>query len=105
MKIAILTATMLVAGCATTPEGIQREAVVATHQSAKAPIEIAQCMKDLMPGLDVYPGADEISVSNKNQWGSILLNWRIIKTATGSTIEVRKTNSIAPGMALATRCF
>lgn len=58
-----------------------------------------------MPGLDIYPGENEVSVSNKNQFGSILMNWLIRPTLTGSIIDVRKTNSIAPGMNKATSCF
>lgn len=101
----LIPLVLLLSACATTPEGIRREAIDQTLASAKSPMEIARCLKDLMPGLDIYPGDHEVSVSNKNQFGSILINWRLIEDGTGSKVEIRRTNSIAPGINRSTRCF
>jgi hypothetical protein len=105
MRNIVIGVAALLSGCATTPEGIQKEKVDLAYTSTKEPMAVARCLKDLMPAVDVYPGNDYVSVSNKNQFGSILINWLIRETPTGSTIEVRRTNSIAPGIALATRCY
>lgn len=105
MRVLVLAA-FLVSGCAHTAEGIALETVDASYTSAKAPVAIAGCLKDLMHGLDVAPKQDgSFSVSNRNQFGAIIQNWLIKPAATGSTIEFRRSNKIAPGMTEATRCY
>lgn len=105
MRTIITAAALLVSGCATSIPGIQREPVQATYTSAKQPLEIARCFKAKMPGLDVYPGENEVSVSNKNQFGAILMNWTIRPVPEGSVIDLRKTNSMTPGQAQMEQCF
>lgn len=56
-------------------------------------------------GLDIEFMDDAVSVSNRNPYGSILINWMILPSASGSTIEVRKTTGITAGIAKATACF
>jgi hypothetical protein len=102
----IVGLSLVLCGCATSVGGIRQEPVVASYQSAKAPREVAQCLQSKMPGLQLDLGDDYYSVSNRNQFGSILNNWLIMERAEGgSLIEFRKTNSIAPGMNEATECF
>jgi hypothetical protein len=98
--------SLLLGGCATSVGGIRQEPVVQTYSSAKAPRDIAQCLQHIMPGLQVDLGDNYYSVSNRNQFGSILINWLITeRSGGGSTIELRKTNSIASGVNRATECF
>lgn len=101
----IIFGTLLLCGCATSTEGIQGEAVNETYTSAKAPLVIARCLQEEMRDLDLELGDGFVSVSRRNQFDSILLNWMIRETPTGSTIELRKTNSIAGGEHRATHCF
>jgi hypothetical protein len=100
-----LAAALALSGCATTSAGIEAEPVVATYTSTNAPTVVARCLQEAMPGLDIELGDHQVSVSNRNQFGSILMNWLIKETSSGSTIELRKTNSIAPGREKATACF
>lgn len=102
LTIALLSS---LAGCATSVGGIRQEPVVQTYESSHPPKEVALCLQRMMPGLDVDLGENYYSVSNRNQFGSILMNWLITPRGDGSTIELRKTNSIAAGMKRATECF
>lgn len=101
----IILSFLLLGGCATSTEGIRAEPVSETYSSAKAPLDIARCLQEQTPGLDLELGDGFVSVSNRNQFGAILMNWLIRETAGGSTIELRKTNSLTGGQAMATRCF
>lgn len=92
-------------GCATSVGGIKAEPVVATYRSEKSPLVVARCLQETMPGLDIELLDREVSVSNRNQFGSILMNWLISEEGSGSIIELRKTNSVAPGMSKATVCY
>jgi hypothetical protein len=101
----IILSVLLLGGCATSVEGIRAEPVAQTYASAKAPLDIAKCLQEGMPRLDVELGDGFVSVSNRNQFGAILMNWLITETPTGSTIELRKTNSITGGQEMGVRCF
>lgn len=102
----IILIVLLLGGCATTTEGIGREAVNETYASSKPPLDVARCLQEAMSDLDIElfeNGA--VSVSRRNQFGSVLLNWFIRPSPSGSAIELRKANSLAPGQDRATRCF
>lgn len=105
MKPIYLAPLLGLTACATTVGGIMKEDVVATYSSAKAPLEVAKCMQAQARGLDIEFPDPNISVSSRNPYGSILINWLIRPTPTGSTIEVRKTSGITPGIAQAETCF
>lgn len=103
---AIIAVSLLLGGCATSVGGIRQEPVFQTYTSTKEPRELAQCLQGIMPGVQVDLGENYYSVSNRNGWGSILINWYITqREGGGSNIEVRRTNSIAPGINRATECF
>lgn len=101
----IILSVLLLGGCATSVEGIRAEPVSETYASAKPPLEIAKCLQKGMPRLDVELGDGFVSVSNRNQFGSILMNWLITETATGSIVELRKTNSITGGERMGADCL
>lgn len=98
-------ASLLASACAHSVEGIEQHPVVKSYSSAQAPDVVARCLQSKMPGLHLEIVDGGYSVSNKNQFGAIIMNWRIRQTSTGSTIELRKTNSIAPGVSKAEACF
>lgn len=104
-KLVTLAATVILTGCATTVGGIMKEDVVATYTSAKSPLEVAKCMQAQARGLDIEFPDPNVSVSARNPYGSILINWLIRPTSGGSTIEVRRTTGITPGIAQMTTCF
>ena len=101
----IILFAFLLGGCANSVGGIRQEPVAQTYNSAHAPKDVAQCLQRIMPGLQVDLGDNYYSVSNRNQFGSILINWFITPENGGSRVELRKTNSIAPGINRATECF
>ncbi len=104
MRVVVFAALAL-AGCAHSIEGIEKEPVRETYTSTKAPLVIARCLQEAMPGLDIQIKDGFVSVSNRNQFGAILMNWIVRETATGSAIEMRKTNGIAPGVEKSKVCF
>jgi type IV pilus biogenesis protein CpaD/CtpE len=101
----VIFCALLLSGCAASTEGIRQEAINASYTSDRPPTEVTRCLQDQISDLQVELGDGYISASKENQFGAILLNWFIQETPTGSSIELRKTNSIAGGEDRAERCF
>jgi hypothetical protein len=85
-------AGLALSGCATRVGQMRQEAVDWAYTSDKPPHEIAACMQRVFPRLSIDLGPDYYSVSSRNQYDSII-------------IELRRTNSIAPGVAAVEECF
>lgn len=106
MKAVIAIAALALAGCATTSATLAADKPpLHTYESARAPLDVGRCILARVPGTTIYPGTDLVTVSLHNQFDSILLDWRITPTPKGAHIEVRRTNSLAGGIATAEACF
>lgn len=101
----LLIVAVLLSSCATAPEKILSDKPpMKIYESTKSPTEIVQCMNNNLH-LPAEARNGDWSISNKNSFGSILINWYVRAKGTGSVIELRRTQSMAPGISAAERCF
>jgi hypothetical protein len=93
-------------GCAASPDRTREShPVFKSYTSSSAPEVVAKCLQKELPGLNAEFGDGEIVVTNRNQFGTILIAWYIRASGSGSSIDVRRAQSVAPGITKAERCF
>lgn len=106
IRFVVLGSAIAAAGCATNgAQMAEKHSVFKTYASLKSERDTAICIQAAVPGTTSEVTADGIVVSSKNQFGTNLVAWYIHQTASGSMIEVRRAQKIAPGIKRAESCF
>lgn len=94
----------LLSACVTNADRlIASDPPMKVYHSARAPLEIVQCMNNLLH-LPAEPRDGAWSISRGTDMG-VVINWFVRPEGPGSVVELRRANKIAPGIATAERCF
>ena len=104
MRLPVVLGFVL-AGCSTTPAGLQSGQPAFTYKSSKSPEIVASCIGNSVSGVTVVPGTDVWTATIDNGYAGKLISWRITRTASGSDIAVWRANALAPGIRAAEKCF
>jgi hypothetical protein len=100
----LIVASLLLAGCTTTPMGLTDKPVTLAIDSAKPPQALANCIAEEMANASVQDeGNGHYLVVRSNDFGAIG-RWDVYPAPSGSRAEWRRAGSLTTGGQAGQRC-
>ena len=105
IRFVALAVLASVAGCAASLNDHMSNEPFRTYQSDKTPDQINTCLSREFAAAQSIKEADGYTVVIRNPQYIIIMTWSLRSTSSGTAIEVRRTNTFAPGIKQAESCY
>jgi hypothetical protein len=86
----------LLAGCATSSDGLMDRSVAASFQSQRAPVEVSGCISTSLnsPASVVQVSADHYAIMRRNGVGMPIVRYDVFKRDAVTVVEIRSALSM-----------